>query len=346
MVDLATILQGYNPQTNTRALDQRRMMAQQLMGTGSQASNPYINLLANVVGGYQMGKVNKQEEELAMQQMELEKAMMLQQQANLDRDFTYRQEQGMIGGGETAPSSVREYQYFTSLSPEEQRKYLAMKRTTQSFDLGSRFGIYDPMTGQMQQEFAKDISPEKEIRLGTDEAGRQIIEPIVGGKVEREIEQEQREKQIRADRMAEQGKTVVRDVEEAKKIIKKSPTTTTGFGSFLSAIPTTNALELKTILDSVKGNIAVDSLLKIKAEGSGLGQVPQSQLNMLAGLLGGLDQAMSPERLDRMLDDIMVVYGDIVEKAGQDPRGMVWDDSNKPKDKDIKMNEIKFLGFE
>jgi len=80
----------------------------------------------------------------------------------------------------------------------------------------------------------------------------------------------------------------------------------------------TDANSVNQLLDSVKSNIGIDSLLRIKRSGSGLGQVPQSQLETLQGLLGKLDITRDPKLLMRDLNDIDNLYGDIISKAGED----------------------------
>jgi hypothetical protein len=49
-------------------------------------------------------------------------------------------QQGILGGGD--PSSVREFQFFNSLDPEAQKKFLSVKRQPQHFNLGDR--VYVP----------------------------------------------------------------------------------------------------------------------------------------------------------------------------------------------------------
>lgn len=66
----------------------------------------------------------------------------------------------MLGGGET-PSNVREYQFFNQLSPEEQNRYLTMKRSSQIMNLGGTQAIYDPLSQGKGSEFAVTPKPEQ-----------------------------------------------------------------------------------------------------------------------------------------------------------------------------------------
>jgi hypothetical protein len=61
--------------------------------------------------------------------------------------------------GSEQPSSVREYEYFNSLSPEDQGKYLTMKRSSQIMNLGGTQAVYDPLTQGKGSEFDVTLSP-------------------------------------------------------------------------------------------------------------------------------------------------------------------------------------------
>ena len=83
-------------------------------------------------------------------------------------------------------------------------------------------------------------------------------------------------------------------------------------------IPGTPAADIKARIESIKGNSGVDSLLKIKASGAGLGQIPQSQMDMLSNLIGNLDQAQSfPELLD-VINRYERIYKDVYNNAISD----------------------------
>lgn len=79
----------------------------------------------------------------------------------------------------------------------------------------------------------------------------------------------------------------------------------------------TDAREVQRLVDSVKSNIGIDSLLRIKRSGAGLGQVPQSQLETLQSLLGNLDITRDPELFLRDLRDIRNLYNQIIAKANE-----------------------------
>lgn len=63
------------------------------------------------------------------------------------------------GTGADAPSSVREFQYFQNLTPEEQRNFMRVKRATPSFDLGGDIVTLDPIDQAISQTYPKTLTP-------------------------------------------------------------------------------------------------------------------------------------------------------------------------------------------
>jgi len=65
---------------------------------------------------------------------------------------------GLLGVGTDQPSAVREYQYYASLTPEQQQQYRAVKRSQQVLDLGGGFGVLEP-TGSVTPVAQKGLAP-------------------------------------------------------------------------------------------------------------------------------------------------------------------------------------------
>ncbi len=83
-------------------------------------------------------------------------------------------------------------------------------------------------------------------------------------------------------------------------------------------IPGSKPADVQNLIDSVKSNIGIDTLLRIKRSGAGLGQVPQSQLETLQSVLGNLNLARRPDLLQRDLEDVRSRYNTIIQAAGDD----------------------------
>lgn len=73
------------------------------------------------------------------------------------------------GGDAEAPSNVREYQYFNSLPPDEQQRYLTMKRAEKYLDVGTGYVQPNPVApGQNVRTVPKDLAgAERDKELGT-----------------------------------------------------------------------------------------------------------------------------------------------------------------------------------
>jgi hypothetical protein len=125
------------------------------------------------------------------------------------------------------------------------------------------------------------------------------------------------QQQARSENIVRAADTVTDDVQRALDLLNKHGRLAAGVGSATSVIPESPAKQLRLHIDSVRGNIAVDQLLRIKASGSGLGQVPQQQLEMLASLLGNLDPSMRPDDLRYNLERIHRIYSEIIQTEMQ-----------------------------
>lgn len=78
-------------------------------------------------------------------------------------------------------------------------------------------------------------------------------------------------------------------------------------GQVLENFGGTDARNLRGDLDRIKANIGFDELNKMRREsptGGALGQVTERELQFLQSVQGSLDQAQTPEQLERMLWDI------------------------------------------
>ena len=60
--------------------------------------------------------------------------------------------------GSEAPSNVREWQYFSRLTPEQQQQYLTMKRAERYLDTETGFVRPNPVTGEVAPVVSKDVA--------------------------------------------------------------------------------------------------------------------------------------------------------------------------------------------
>jgi len=124
------------------------------------------------------------------------------------------------------------------------------------------------------------------------------------------------------------GPTIVEDnIFRALDIIKESPKTTTGMGSYLSNIPGTDAKSLKERLGSIKANIGFDYLQAMREAsptGGALGNVSDKELQGLQSVFGSLEQSLDAEELTYNLNLLNYTYNNVIHGEGNhnvlDPR--------------------------
>jgi len=101
------------------------------------------------------------------------------------------------------------------------------------------------------------------------------------------------------------GATVVRDADRIFELIgDSSPLERVA----LAKIPGTESNAILARIDSMKSNVGLDKLVKIKQSGAGLGQVPQSQLDLLSNTLGAFNIGQKNEDLKETVKRIQVIY--------------------------------------
>lgn len=169
--------------------------------------------------------------------------------------------------------------------------------------------------GKAMGEFSGEREKEQQIGYYR-EGGQKYVMP--GTEAEEDYLTKNSKKITNNETVARTAKTVVDDIQAVKRLAGEHPELAASWGSKLSFVPGTPAANIKARIESIKGNSGVDSLLKIKASGAGLGQIPQSQMDMLSNLIGNLDQAQSfPELLD-VINRYERIYKDVYNNAISD----------------------------
>ena len=75
------------------------------------------------------------------------------------------------GNQQQAPSSVQEWQYFNSLSPEDQQRFLAMKRSGQMFDVGGVPNVLTPSGSTTPLATPEDVARNRGQQAAATAAG-------------------------------------------------------------------------------------------------------------------------------------------------------------------------------
>lgn len=152
--------------------------------------------------------------------------------------------------------------------------------------------------------------------LKTNEKGKPYVVPVAGSKEAVDRLKEEEKERVGKEGKATIASTVIVDAQRALDLIDEDSTTTGLDAWALRVMPSTKAYALDQMVKSIQANIGIDKLLDIKASGAGLGQVPQSQLEMLASVLGQLNTAQDKETVRYNVKRVLDLYSDIVRKAG------------------------------
>ena len=224
-------------------------------------------------------------------------------------------------------------------SPEYQQ--MMMEGSSPQTNINVNTGRQDDMWGEPESGNVWLRDPEGNVVTEPSEDGRGVRPvqvPISGGQVERDIASSEREGQARAGTRGRVGGTAVDemnllldglgyDAETGQfgesRIAGPRERVLIGSGEdqgFLSrlAYGGTESIDWMNTLQSLQDTIAIDRLLEIKEAGSGLGQVPQSQLRALARAMGNLDPSSSDKLIGQNLLRARSIYEDVVRQSLED----------------------------
>lgn len=147
------------------------------------AGNPYAGRLAQALALQQAGLTQQQaarDEQRAFEDQRYSQRTADQRAFTAEQNALNRQASAARANRPAqAPSTVQEWQYFSSLGPEDQQRYLAMKRNPQFLNLGDQMLRPDVLNpGQTVDARGVGVAPETKI---TD--GQIITAPGVPGAV-------------------------------------------------------------------------------------------------------------------------------------------------------------------
>jgi hypothetical protein len=119
--------------------------------------------LAQIAQEYQTGQIDQ--------------GTYLQKLAVADPEFGMKM--ALKQAGVDAPSAIQEWNTYNSMSPEDQARYLNMKRANQIVNLGGTQAVVNP-TGQIQQQFPVTIKPDNAPELRGQQASATAAGTIAG----------------------------------------------------------------------------------------------------------------------------------------------------------------------
>ena len=174
--------------------------------------------------------------------------------------------------------------------------------------------------GEPEAGLAWTRNPDGTVRL--DERGAPIAVAYQGGSVAREgAAAEEKAETVKAQRGI-YADVVTQDIDRAVKIVDTATIPVTGFGSYLAAVPGTDARDVQALVDTIKANVGFDRLQSMRAAsttGSALGPVSDFENRMLQATIGNLELSQSKPQFVENLKRVKEIYLDIVHGPGNRP---------------------------
>lgn len=203
-------------------------------------------------------------------------------------------------GAGSSPSSVQEWEFFNRLDPQQQARYLEMKRAPQWRDFG---GYQAPVMpgAQLGPAVPNTLKPGE---LPSVQAAQE------GAKGQARLGVERQAEAPKALARAESADAKFKNLESAINRAKGHANAfSTGLGAqVLSGVGGTQAYDLAATLDTVKANLGFDELQEMRNNsptGGALGQVAVQEIQYLQSVLASVQQAQSKEQLVKNLDLIL-----------------------------------------
>lgn len=201
----------------------------------------------------------------------------------------------------TPSMGEKEYRYFQTLTPEQQKQYLDLKRAPQVLNLGGSQVLLDPTRpeGTPSAEFPVTPKPEQtpEHRGKVTEAEKQAVLQVEKTKLFPKAEAARRAARIKWD-------FVESKIDDALGLVSEW---TAGPAGALDWIPGSDPRQLAQVLTTIRANIGFEELARMREAsptGGALGQVSEMENRLLQAVQGSLDNLQKPSALRKNLEDI------------------------------------------
>lgn len=173
-----------------------------------------------------------------------------------------------------------------------------------------------------------------------DDQGVPMVVPLSGGPKDEAKTEEAKEQSKKT-----MTGTILQEAQKARDLIGPY---STGFGSLLSGLPTTDARQLEAHVSSLKAQATIETLNAMRQQsptGGALGNVTNAENKMLAAKAGALDPASGADAFRQQLDDyeltlLQIVHGnDAGSKIFKESRSAQPSPSSQPRTDDDLMKK-------
>lgn len=188
------------------------------------------------------------------------------------------------GNQQQAPSNVQEWQYFNSLSPEDQQRFLAMKRSGQMFDVGGVPNVLTPSGSTTPLATPEDVARNRGQQAAATAAGTEQGKAAATA-------------QIDLPKVESSAEYMVNLLDELKAHPGKSYAV--GASSVAPILPGTPAAGFMSRLEQVKGEQFLQAYQQLK----GGGVITEIEGAKAEQAIARMNRAQSEAEFDTAVDD-------------------------------------------
>ena len=161
---------------------------------------------------------------------------------------------------------------------------------------------------EKDQEFKRQmVLLNADLKSSTNALQQQLVQEKIDALRQKKIDAI--EKQLSsAEGIVQNTDVVLNKIAEADKLIGGK---TTGFASYFSVVPGTDAKELASVIQTIKARLGFDQLQQMRNSsptGGALGNVSNKELASLESAVASLDQSLTPKTLRENLNQIKTSY--------------------------------------
>lgn len=171
--------------------------------------------------------------------------------------------------------------------------------------------------GLLDQEKAKNVQNGV---VSPTEALRQKKLQLEVGSLQEENQKADRAKNNAVDSALAKSQNVLNNIESARDLV--GGTTTGALGAITRNIPGFDGFDLAQKVDTIRANLGIDELLRVKAAGGTFGALSDTELNVLQNSIANLNQAQSQEEFQTQLTVIEQQYQRTMQTLQQERGGV------------------------
>ena len=213
-------------------------------------------------------------------------------------------------------AAVKEWNYYSQLPEQDQKRYLQMKRADQIMNLGGTMSVRNPLGGvQETYTVTPKISETPEFRAAVDAQSK-------SAEIEAERIAEAQASVGRVTAQATEAKNLIKALKEDKgfSAVVGQPNIFKGQVPFIGAIPGSPAASAQARINQIKGKNFLQAFESLK----GGGAITQIEGEKATAAIARMDQAQSEADFTAALDDLESVINIGLERiqsmASRQPR--------------------------